>query len=690
MALTDDDRLLWQQRLAHAQGLQAQQKERWEQSLDFVRLQWFAKRFPAELERIEVHWAWSYYNTLIPTLYSKDPHIFTKARQASSVPFSDTMEEVLNYHKDELKMKDAVHRAIGDAVIFGLGWIEVGFLPGFGELPLAEQKDEITSIRKQVEQATRETLGSPEEDEPSSILLPEVREGHLFLRWIPAWRVLLAPGYHQIREMPYLIVIEDIEEEDLRRDPRYNQKVIKRLKPTRLIEARSPGKTLTPQPTISKTAQVASQKPMEFFRLFHVWDRRNLQQFTLAETETEEIFWQEWPTSLDEFMHVPLIFNDTPPSEEDPHAYPTDDITPMKPQLVEKSLLRTSMVKARRRMAPTILVNKEVIPEEEIRKLEENEEALIIPLSDISERAVRDTNLVRLPREIFSVDDTIDRDLNTISGLNQILLSGEAATGDRTATEINQQAQGIALRTGRRVDIIEDFIVELSRRMAAFCWENCTRTEIAEILGKPVSEEMWPELPESRGERKRMIIKELAFRIDAGATQADQIKMVEQNIWLRAINMLKASFPDRFHDDRLIKQFLKKIDMKEIDYIVKTGDAEEQQAAQQENELLMKNIPQIVGPNDLDEVHIPIHNQPIQVSGGQSTPAMDQHILSHAQSRERKNPAIKPQSGDVSTPNQAGPGTAELQRSGGSRAADLLGGGASIQQGLGPETSLAP
>lgn len=676
---------LWRSRLSQAIALQEMEKPRWESSLDFIRLQWFERRsnLKNDPDRVDVNWAWSYLNSLIPTLYAKDPKISCKPTRPRSTPFAQTMEEVLEYEKREKHLKDGTQRVISDTVPAGIGWMEVNYLERAGERERASNKPPtlMQTVAQALGKSMSEILPPPVLETPvPGQLLPEVREGELYLRWLPFWRILLAPGYHLVREMPYLIQIDDVEMEDLAANPRYPEDKIRRLRPTKQINVQA-GQMRSPNPPMGATGS----RPIPVVRLYHIYNRRDQQIVTFADGFDEELRVIDWPLAFDEFPFVPLIFNDTPPDEQDPRAYPMDDITPLKPQLMEKTLLRTSMVKIRRQAMPSVVVDSNIHDDNDIRKMQGDGNGVNIIGIPGGSNGVLALPPIRIPDDCFKMDAIVDQDLTIVSGYSQLLLAGQQA-GDPTATEVNYAASATNLRTSRKLDIVEEFIIEVARRMAAICWEKYDRVHVADILGKEVSEDMWPDLSQlPRAEVQRKVRSELDFKIEAGSTQSDQTRLIEQNLWIRAINMLKAAFPGRFYDDRLLEQFLKKLGFKEIEYLIKMQDSEEMMVAQQENQLLLQNVPQLVGPNELHEIHLQAHAMAAQMG---STPALDQHILSHNQYRMAQDPKSSPQKGDVSSPAQAA--VPELQRAGVEKFPDMAGDAMNLGGGLGPESSMAP
>ena len=688
-ALDNDQQQKWQSRLVMALGEQNKQSQRWKDSSEFIKLQWFDKNVPGLMwEKTEVHFSWILYNTIIPALYAHDPTFFTKARSKSSFPFASTMQDRLNYHKDELKLKDTAQRAIADAIVYGIGWSEVGYHAKPDQLQEFTRKRK-PSLLQEIKQSVNKALNPAKEESISAPgqLLPERKEGSMYCRWIPAWSVLLAPGYHLIREMPYLIVQEDIEIEELMDDPRYDSAQLRHIKPTRMVGGKVAGQTSTPQPRQIGSYVLGGAPRMDFVRRYTFWDRRNRQMFQTCEGTNDPIFWQRWPSSFDEFLQVPLIFNDVPPSEDDPNAYPMDDITPIKPQLIELSMSRTMATKCRKRLAPYIIVDTDMYQEDDIRKMQESEEYIIIPIRG-GGKGITTMNLT-IPRDLFTMNEVIKDDLFMVSGFPQLM---SEPPKNQTATAASIAQGGTNLRSSRRNDILEDWVTENARRMGATDWEFTERDTVAEELGRAVSIEEWPDLPDSQVERQRKINKELAFSIDANSTQPEQVRLIEANLAIRELNVIAAAFGDVIDKAKFFRYYMKKKGDKEFEWTMKPESEPSKQEAEAENQLLATGQFQIAHKGDRHDVHIPVHGQAAMVaqSQGMDTALLDQHILMHNQLMQADNPGAgqAPQKGDTGSPSQAA--VPEVNREGGENAGDQNGQIQSIQQGLGPETSMQP
>src|SRR3990167_5382897 len=209
------------------------------------------------------------------------------------------------------------------------------------------------------------------------------------------------------------------------------------------------------------------------------------------------------------------------------------------------------------------------------------------------------------------------------SGMAQ-LLQVNPTPGVETLGEARIIQAGSELRTSDKVSIIEDFTVDIARGLASLAWEFLDRQRVSEIMGRLVSLEEWPVLPEDKDERRRILQAELAFRIDSGSTRPPQDNLVEQRLWRDHMIALKQMFPHMLNDEVLIQQFLKKIEFKDFERAIRGNEELEVQAANQENEMLDQNIPiPGVSPNERHDIHIPIHSQ------GQMTQAKQLHIMEH-------------------------------------------------------------
>ena len=636
MALEHEQLKLWQARLEHAKRLQTQQHRRWMEAQWMLEGTWFERQGIWDYDSTPVNYTIAYVRTIVAAIYNRNPYIFVRSENSRYQGFADTLETVVNYYWRILNMKAQIKRNIVDAVLCGVGWNDVGYHATFETIDPAQADGTLLS------RLFRQSR-TPEEQ---GVLNEYIKEFSIYATRVSPWQMLLAPGYHSVSQMPYLIQIEDLSPEDLKNHPLYRKGVdVDALRKTRAIKV---GNQMLD--TTTKPSPTTTHGELVMHRLFHVFDRRNQQRLTLFEGSDESVGPFPWSSSFAGFLQVPLIFNEMPETKDQPNGYPMSDITPMIPQLKELYWLRTAMVRHRRRSGTLILTRKGAMTEEQRRNLQTGDDVAVIEVDDPA--GIINHSPPQLSPDIFRVNAEIKADLDLIGGLSQVLLAA-APTADRTATEVNLQAQGMSLRTGEKVDAIEEFSVEIARRMAALLWEFYQgpfgRQRIAEIIGEStLTEAMWPTLPDDPEERRQLIQGEVQVSIEAGSTTAPKDRMVERQQWLSAISTLGSLAPERINKAELVMRTLKRFDEKDLDLVVIGHDQEEQQAAMQEEQLLAQNIPQVVGPNEAHDVHLQVHGQASMQQP--PTDARDKHILAHQQALQAKMPARPNQQGDTKAP----------------------------------------
>lgn len=655
---------MWQARITRAE---AYMNERRQERLQAIRL-YTGTFFGAALDRTddisEVNFVYEFCDVLLSAIYARNPHIFVRATCASRVVFSETMEKAINYYVNELNWKKKMQSCLLDAILQPPGWMGLGYL----------YINEKSRMKKEIEEEfpeLKDLNGGKEKTESQQGIFDEtVKMDDVFTEHISSWNVLFPEGYHNIRECPYLIVLQKTTLEDLHSNPIYKDSKYRIQNNHSTVRQQSPRKMDMKADVPITGIGDEMDKELIPVHLAHIWDRRGMKRFTVARNFTEDsLFERVWEYLSEGFPLFPLIFNEVPATDEKCNAYPLSDVVPMFPQLKELSLINSAMMRHRKRSGTVILSQNGVISESEISKIQSSADMDIISLPNISESALRVFNPAALPNDFYALRNMILEDLLRISGFQQLLHSQQSSV--ETATESENVRMGAVLRQSRRVDIVEEHAKDMAVYLAGLLWQFKTKKQIEEIIGEPVSEEMWPSLPSNKVEARRVLQKQLNFRIDAGSTKPPKDETLERNQWERLAGVIKASFPNRIKDDEFLKQWLKKYDAHDIENIVISNDEPEIAAAQEENKLLLSGARQIVSPNENHMLHLQVHSTVYQTPGLNITPEMDEHIDAHAKFMEMNSPKVNPQKGDTKiSPQSTRP---DMQRGGNTEFADIQG-----------------
>ena len=120
----------WKGRIQLAVGLQQEQHNNWNNSVDLYNCNFFNKKLGnlgVDNERVDVHFANWYVDNLVPLVYFRDPFIFVKPEHGKYEAFADTMEKVINIYWKRLQMKQQFKRVIKSGFLMPPGWVKTGY-----------------------------------------------------------------------------------------------------------------------------------------------------------------------------------------------------------------------------------------------------------------------------------------------------------------------------------------------------------------------------------------------------------------------------------------------------------------------------------------------------------------------------------------------------------------------------------
>lgn len=627
---------IWFGRIQRCEDLQATKRNERKQILKLYTGTFFGSPIRNDTELSEVNFVYEFMQILVSAIYARNPHLFVRTKNTKLGQFAETMETVLNHYWYEKRGKQKVKRAVIDAVLQTPGFMEIGYFL------FTEKNKAIKEIESEFPEL-KDLSEKKETEEEQGITDETIKEDDVFLNHLSSWDVLFPDGYHDIRECPYIIKKQVVTLDKLLANPMYKNT-------SKLRNRRTLKDTISPVTAYNMKAlpkqdnsSYSGDDELVKITLYHTFDRLSQKIFTLAKDLPDETLYEaDWDYLIDGFPIYPLIFNEVPKTDEDSNAFGLSDIVPMIPQLKELSLISSAMLRHRKRAGTLLIGKRGAISDGDASKVQNSSDVDLILLDDITDATIRGFTPPALPQDFYALRGLILDDLMRISGYNQLL---GVAKGVNTATESENIRMGAVLRQSEKVDIIEDFTVMIAKGLAGLIWQYIQdKKRIEEIIGEPITEEMWPALPTDRDEARRIIQKEMLFTIEAGSTRPPKDEAIERKQWMDLVEKIKIHFPNRLKDEIILPQLLKKFEFKDIERAVIGFDDEEVKVAQEENKLLLQGIPQLISPNENHLLHLQVHSQAYQTPGLAITPQMDEHIIKHKQNYEMKNPQVVPKS----------------------------------------------
>lgn len=689
----------WLTRIKDAEQAQATHHPAWKRALALYDMSyWRAKGYQADLsdQITPVNYTTTFISTLVAATFSRNPKIFVRARRERFVRFAETMELLQERDWDENDLKEVLIESLIDALLTNLGWVENGFQPPDAPFPTREEAPaeaprspgESGTVLESLSAGIRKVFGGGNGQASEK---PPVAEGELderkqrgsfyCLRRSP-YDVLLPKGYHSFSALPYLIVRDRLPAEDFLRNPRWQHKDLAVFgTPT---QAGGAGKLSKADFRFPRALNDAAISDRQLIELFTVWDRRDDRVFTLSRSSPEPHFGPvDWPYYSEGFPLIPLQFNKVPDTPEEANAYGFSDVEPIIPQVLEKSNIRTDMVDTRRRASIVVFVQKGSTTEEELNAQSRAVPMAIIPVTNLA--AIKESQPIQIPPATLQTEQAINSDLERDSGLQLILADLGRTAGIERAT-VASIAQGNAnLKTGYRVDRLEGFARRIAKFRAGLFWQYMEAEEVGEHLGLLPSEDQWPPLPQDPMLARARVRKELELRIEAGSTRPIQDDVLDREQYLRWLTIFQSTSPQLYKrvERQLQAEMAKKFRNPLIEALVLQATSEgESEVAMQENQLLMANVPQIVGDCEDHETHMKVHAQAAQQ--GEPTQALDQHLLAHHQKLQEVQGAVRG-AGQGVRQSAAAPSGAETRRMGVPSVTGAMGQGMNLREGTGSE-----
>lgn len=615
---------MWVGRIKRAEQEQGNLHNEWKQALALLNCKYFEQHEAQIDERVEVNFVNWYISNLVPLIYFRDPFIFVKAKTQDWSAFAETLEKVCNVIWKDQKLKQQFKRVILSALLMPPGWLEVGYTAKIEEDIAQAEKNKEKNFIDGIKDVIKGLTGKKEEKLPQQqgVLNQNIKEESIFVDWIPSWNVLMAPGYHLVSKMPWIVKYEDVAIVDFLANPMYKNK--RNIRGIYKDDSASGGKLIRKVVYEDPIPVQDVRDDVTTIRLYHIWDIRSQKRMTMSLMSEDFHFEGDWPYDFEGFPIEPLIFEETLPNNEQqsntPSAYPYNVVRPILPQVKEQSSARTQMASYRRRAGAIIMAQSDMVTEEDMNQIQQSEAVQLIRVSTLAGFQMAQTP--QLPPQVFQVDAVIKEDLQAATSMGQIMFQPQE--GQRTATQATIAQSGLQLKISSKQDCVEDLTVVIARRICQLAWQFLDKEQVQELIGEIVSDVMWPPLPKERKDRRRMINNMNIF-IDAGSAAPPKDETVDRKQLLDAISIANSIAPEVIKKDATVTAIFKKFKFeKDIEKLVITNDDGERQCAMEENELLNTGIPCIVSPNNNHLIHLEEHAK------GVPTPARDQHMLEHA------------------------------------------------------------
>jgi hypothetical protein len=476
---------------------------------------------------IAVNLAFSTINVIAPSVAVNYPKVVVQANKPEDAQRAMFVEAVINHLWRHHDFRTPFRRAVKDFLIFGHGWLKVGWKFVEQEQSISElaREDMVNSAMSEIDQTVlqnfMEGVEPPSfEDVVASIPSTEMRivEDQPFVERISVYDVYVDPAATCMEDARWVAqrIVRPLEEAE--KDRRYKPSARKNL------TANYSRNMYDDVPTDDKVEYLEDQVVL--------WEYYDIMDNTLS----------VYADGADEFLVDPVAM---PYAYGHPfvmlrnydipdHFYPMGDLEAIEPLQLELDKTRSQLMNDRKRYARKYLFHERSFGPAGREALESENDGQFVPVIDENkplDQVVMPLPQVPLAAEIYNYSSIISDDINTVSGISEYA-RGAMPEIRRTATEASIIADAQNARAADKLAIVEISVGQVAKRVIQLLQQFMTDEAMARIAG-PAGDDVF--IPYGREE----IVGEYDFSVQAGSTQPMNETIRRQ----QAVSLLNAVAP---------------------------------------------------------------------------------------------------------------------------------------------------
>jgi hypothetical protein len=425
-------------------------KAGWNRFLSEFQCDWSLLEQSIDITLIPINLVYAYVKTEVSRLYFRDPWISVNAKRMEDLGASHIAEQLINYMWGEIDLKRQIKLAIMDALIVGHGWIKLGYTAEFGTV-----ESKIPAKRG---------VGRPKKDDPDLDSNEFVKSENVFAYHQPHDQVIFDPSAswpptHNARWMAFksikpLSVVRDC--------GLYKKSAVAELKPSEL-------------PAQDRNTYTAEG---EWVAIYEIWDKENKVVKTIS--PGCPMYLKEpmpWPYKFEGFPAVMFSFNPVPGK-----PYPLSDIAPWEGQVVELMKMHSIMINHLKRWNRQVMIKAGMMTDEEKAKFKNSVDGGIVEYQGNKEDLFIPP-YAAVQQDVYGVWNLTMDMFRNVAGQSEVDRGGAAKAQTRTLGELRLTLQGSKNRSDEKVDMIEESIEELARKLLSIMQQKFDLPKIIRVVG---------------------------------------------------------------------------------------------------------------------------------------------------------------------------------------------------------------
>lgn len=452
-------------------------KAGWQRFINEYKNEWGFLQGQVSIPIIPINLIYAYVKTEIARLYFRDPWITVNPKRMEDIGASQIAEQIINYTWGELNLKNEIKKALLEAILVGHSYMKVGYAAEFG------------TVESQPKPEVKRGPGRPvKEPKIAEIETSEyIKAENVFSYHVPYKDVVFDPSAtfpatSNARWMAHKIV-----------------KPLRAVKESGIYDHTEDLKTsssIEDDKQSYDTSGINAEKMRHEIRsvtLYEIYDLDNMRIVTVSpgcpyylnEIGYPEYLCGGFPLSM-------LAFNPVPGE-----VYPLSDVAAQEGLAIEMTKIVAIWINHLKRHNRQIIIEPDLFTDSEKDKFKDGNDGAIItangPIADkyyVPQYPPVQSDSYQIYNEIYKLHQIV-------SGQTPADQGGQAKVPTRTLGELRLQMMGGHARADEKVDVLEDFIAEIARKLLSIMQKKYDLPKITRIVGpKSIQQKIQQSLPQ--------------------------------------------------------------------------------------------------------------------------------------------------------------------------------------------------
>lgn len=442
-------------------------KAGWQRFINEYKNEWGFLQGQVSIPIIPINLIYAYVKTEIARLYFRDPWITVNPKRMEDIGASQIAEQIINYTWGELNLKQEIKKTLLEAILVGHSYIKVGYAAEFG------------TVESQPKEPAKRGPGRPPKAEKvSEIETSEfIRSENVFAYHVPYKDIVFDPSAtfpatHNARWMAHKIV-----------------KPIRAIQASGIYDHTDMLKTSSKQDDEKQsydTSGDGAQKMSKDVRsatLWEIYDLDNMRLCTVSPGCEKYLNELDYPKHLSGGFPISMLAFNPIPGE----VFPLSDVAAQEGMTIEMTKIVSIWINHLKRHNRQIIVAPDFLTQSEKDKFKDGNDGAIIEGQVPSGGTLSDGYFVPqyppVQSDSYQIYNEVYKLHQIVSGQTPADQGGQAKVPTRTLGELRLQMMGGHARADEKVDVLEDFIAEIARKLLGIMQKKYDLPKIARIVG---------------------------------------------------------------------------------------------------------------------------------------------------------------------------------------------------------------